>query len=251
LEALLAYHDGGGPHLVKYDAANIAGTEVTSACIGNLVAVDKDYIRSVLQEMPRKADVTSHLVCTVCISQRLSIFLNIMETHGIGGCVAGCSVSKEGLRWAPDTMHFILRGKTTDQPSNDVLSTILTCTRLDTLFVRNNLDRGYSGFTCGFGVNIGLGHREVVNNLLANKEILPPLDTDLKVEYIVFHDVLTQLSTIFDVRLGEHPNLEYWLARAPSGQLNVHFTASGNGLGALNRSPTDPGGDIAFVPLKY
>jgi hypothetical protein len=88
LEALFAFYDGAGPHLVKYDAANIAGAEVTSACIGNLFVGDKEYIRSVLQRMPHKADVTDRLVCGVCISQRLAILANVMETHGIGGVVA-------------------------------------------------------------------------------------------------------------------------------------------------------------------
>jgi hypothetical protein len=128
---------------------------------------------------------------------------------------------------------------------------ILTCARLDTFFVRNNLGSGYSGFTNSFGANTGLGRRELIDNILNNKELLPSVDAALKVEYIVFHDVLTQLSTIFDVRAGEHPDLKYWPARDPSGQLNVHFTASGNGLGALKRSPTVQGGDIAFVPLRY
>lgn len=249
LQALLAYHDEGGPHLVRYDATSVAGTEVTSASIGNIAAEDKEYLRSALQTMPLNSDVTDRLACTVCISQRVGILLNILETHGIGGAIAGCSVSKKGLCWAPDTLHVILRGEMADQLSNDVLTTVLTCTRLDTLFVRNNFGPSYSGFTTNFGVNTGRSRREVVDSILSNIALLPPVDTDLKVEYIVFHDVLTHLSTIFDVRAGEHPNLKYWLHRAPSGQLNVHFTASGNGLGALRRPTTS--GDIAFVPLRY
>jgi hypothetical protein len=249
LEALFAFHDGAGPHLVKYDAANIAGAEVTSACIGNLFVGDKEYIRSVLQRMPHKADVTDRLVCGVCISQRLAILANVMETHGIGGVVAGCSVSKEGLRWSPDTLHVILRGQMPDQRSDDLLATILTCTRFDILFVRNNLSAGYNCFATGFGANTGLGRREVVEKILANQESLPSLHTDLEVEYIVFHDVLTQLSTVFDVRTGAHPNLKYWMQQ-DDGRLNFRFTATGNGFGALRRSSAQ-GGDIAFVPHNY
>ncbi|ODM76726.1 hypothetical protein [Bradyrhizobium elkanii] len=247
LHALLAYYDERGPHLVRYDSANTAGIEVTSASIGNIGEDDKEYLRYALQTMPLNSDVTDRLACTVCISQRVSILLNIMETHKIGGAIAGCSVSKKGLRWAPDTMHVILRGGMADQLSNDVLTSIVTCTRLDTLFVRNNFGPQYSGFTTSFGVNTGRDRREVIDNIRSNMSLLPPVDIDLKVEYVVFHDVLTHLSTIFDVRAGEHPNLKYWLTRAPSGQLNIHFTASGNGLGALKRTS----GDIAFVPLKY
>jgi hypothetical protein len=249
LEALFAYHDGDRPHLLKFNSANPAGIEVTSACIGRIAAEDREYIRSVLQAMPRNADITDRLVCGVCISQRLAILANVMETHGIGGVVAGCSVSKEGLRWSPDTLHVILRGQMPDQRSNDLLATILTCTRLDILFVRNNLSAGCNCFATGFGANTGLGRREVVEKILANQESLPSLHTDLEVAYIVFHDVLTQLSTVFDVRTGAHPNLKYWVQQ-DDGRLSFRFTASGNGFGALRRSSAKEG-DIAFVPHSY
>jgi hypothetical protein len=90
--------------------------------------------------------------------------------------------------------------------------------------------------------------KEVVQNILAQKQCLPPISTELKVDYIVFHDVVTELSTIFNVRAGDHPNLKYWLTRDdPTGQLIVSFTASGNGLAALKR-PSSGEGNIAFVP---
>ncbi|MCA1471082.1 hypothetical protein I6F09_24740 [Bradyrhizobium sp. IC3195] len=210
---------------------------------------DKDYIHSVLQYPPNRADVTGRLVCTVCISQRLAIFLNGLETHGIGGVVAGCSISKEGFRWSPDTLHVILRGQNY-QPSNDLLSNITTCTRHDVLVVRNNLnDDRVDCFATGFASNFGLERKEIVQKILADQDNLPSFHTGVKVGYVVFHDVTTQLSTIFDVRSGSHPNLTFSVQEM-NGWLNLHFAVSGNGRGALRRS-SGPEGNIAFVPLDY
>jgi len=249
LGALFTYRDGDRPHLLKFDPANTAGVEVTSACIGRIAAQDRDYVRSVLQAMPRNSDVTDRLVCGICISQRLAILANLMETHGIGGVVAGCSVSKEGLRWAPDTLHVILRGQNADQRSNDLLTTITTSTRHDVLAVRNNLRDRLNCFATKFGVNIGLERRDVVEKILADQGSLPSPYTGMKVGYIVFHDVLTRLSTVFDVRTG-HPNLDYWVQQDDGGLLSFRYTASGNGSGALRRSSAEEG-NIAFVPLSY
>jgi hypothetical protein len=248
LEALFAYHDLAGPHLVKYGPLNNVGDEATTACIGSLPAENREYIRSFVQNMPPQASITDRVVGTICITQRLAIFFNLMESHGIGGLVAGCSVSKSGLQWAPDTMHVILRGQLTDQLSNDGLNVVVTCERFDTFFVCNNLTGSYSGFTNRFGINTGLGYKEMVEHMLVNKDQLPPISTDLKVDYIVFHDVTTELSTIFNVRAGGDRVLKYSLAQeSATRRLNVHFTASGNGFATLNRRSFGEGGDIAFV----
>jgi len=90
-------------------------------------------------------------------------------------------------------------------------------------------------------MNTGLEYEEVVKKILSNKEQLPPISTDLRVDYVVFHDVVTRLSTIFNVRDGAQ-NLKYWLSREPGKPL-VQFAATKQGLAALKR----PSGDIAFV----
>ena len=97
-------------------------------------------------------------------------------------------------------------------------------------------------------MNFGQGPKEVVQNILAQKQCLPPISTELKVDYIVFHDVVTELSTIFNVREDDR-NLKYWLTRdhRAGGQLIVRFTASGVGLNTLQRRSSGEGGDIAFV----
>ncbi|MBR1250019.1 hypothetical protein JQ609_24225 [Bradyrhizobium sp. AUGA SZCCT0169] len=248
LEALFGYYDSAGPHLVKYDALNLMGEAITSACIGSILPEDKEQLLAWLK-MPSKAQVTDRLVLTMCMTQRVAIFLNLMASHGIGGCVAGCLIGKDGLQWAPDTLHVILRGELIDQLSNDVLNVVLTYARFDTFFVCNNLEGGLNAFANKFGMNAGLSREEVVQRLVTriNNGSLPSISTELKVHHVVFHDVVTGLSTVFNVKACDDLKY-YWLTRDdPAGPAMLRFTVSGNGLGALKRASSGKGGDIAFV----
>ena len=102
---------GDRSHLLQFDSANTA-----SACIGRIAAEDREYTPF---GSTGHASNSDRLVCGVCVSQRLAILANVMETHGIGGVVAGCLVSKEGLPWSPDTFSVVPRrvaGKTFPLP---------------------------------------------------------------------------------------------------------------------------------------
>ena len=98
LWALLGYHDQAGPHLFKYDPTTVSGEETRSDCIGYLNEDDKQFLREMLPQTLKQTSVRDRLVSTACRIQRPGMFLNLMESHGIGGHIAGCSIDKDGLR---------------------------------------------------------------------------------------------------------------------------------------------------------
>src|SRR5207245_1429466 len=96
----------------------------------------------------------------------------------------------------------IRSGSLTDHVSMEVLNTVVTCERLDTFFVFNNVVNGFVGFTSMFGINHGRSSREVVENILKRKnELLPRVwSGQLKVDYIVFHNLVLGATTVACVR---------------------------------------------------
>ena len=123
--ALLGFVDEEGPHLLKFgEGFPIDGTQVSSACIGN---VSVDIARSVEEEAIGQLSAfappgSDRLAFAVAWLQHHTIFQNLME-YGIGGHFAGCWIGENGFAWAGDTFHVLT-------PANSPRSLTTTCSAM-------------------------------------------------------------------------------------------------------------------------
>ena len=245
--ALLAYCDLNGPHLIRFDASSTKpGEEIRSACIGNVSSSLAFTFGEALTHMPSHITTSMDaLINGVCLLQRFFIFENLMPKHAIGGFVAGCLINNDGLMWAADTLHVLTRNGLVDQLSNETLNTIAIFERRDTFFAYNNQVCSYTGFTTSFGANSGLGWAEVISKL-QECELLPSDPCKLPIAYIVFHDLTTGFSTIFNVTEDNNRYLKYRFREDVSRRRDIQFNVYGAGVKILKRSfPQE--GVIAFI----
>jgi len=246
-QMLFGFYDETGPHLLQFDSADqTEGKEVKTACIGNVRSEDSDFFSAAMTAIPPHAESgPDKLACLVGLIQPLGVHSNLMRTHGVGGYVAGCWIGKGGLIWAPDMLHVLIRNGLADQLSNDVLNTIVTCERVDMFFVLNNFTNAFIGFTNKFGINTGRSTTEVVENVLRRTDLLPRIwSGQFKVDYIMFHDLSSTVTTVACVR-NDRPRLVGYGVDRGSNSMAIRFHVTGPAARLLMRSPAD--GLFAFI----
>jgi hypothetical protein len=245
--ALLGYYDLNGPHLIQFTSGILEGdVELGAACIGNVNSRGIAYFHEMLTSMPPPitANPMDALIGGVCLLQKLFTSENLMPQHAMGGFVAGCFINSDGLAWTADTLHVINRNGLVNQLSTETVNTIAIFERCDTFFTFNNRARGYEAFTNNFGANTGLAWKEVISRL-RRPGLLPPDPRKIPFEYIIFHDNLKGMSTIFNVRGGQSRFLKYKFSEDPSGRRDIQFRAYGPAVNQLTRSPQE--GVVGFV----